>query len=112
MNALTDRDTETTDEFAVAREALMERFEHCAAHLNHAAPRSSSVDTSDPNALTLRVGRHGYFTFRRSADGPVYAWWYPASRTAVGDHHIAGDPVPVVRTALVEYMHRAKSELG
>jgi len=35
----------------------------------------------------------------------------PAARP-VGDHHIVGDLAPVVRTALVDYMHRAKSELG
>jgi len=115
MNAsadFTNDFTSTDDDFAAARAALLERFEHCAAHLNHTTPRSSSVDTSDPNALTLRVGRRAFFTFHRTPDGPAYAWWYPASRAPVGDHHIVGDLAPVVRTALVDYMHRAKSELG
>ncbi len=117
MNAADDMNTNmkivpTADDFAAARAALLERFENCAEHLNYTAPHSSSVDTSDAHALTLRVGKHGYFTFHHTPDGPAYAWWYPASRAPVSDHHIVGDPVPVVRTALLDYMRRAKSELG
>jgi len=87
MNASADSTndfTSTADDFATARAALLERFEHCAAHLNHTTPHSSSVDTSDPNALTLRVGRRAFFTFHRTPDGPAYAWWYPASRAPGG----------------------------
>jgi hypothetical protein len=99
-------------DFPAARAALIEHFEHCAAWLNHAAPHSTHVDTSDPDALTLRVGKHAYFTFHMSANGPAYAWWYPASLRPVGDHDIVGDPVPVVHDALLQYMRRARSEIG
>lgn len=99
-------------DFPASRSALVDHFERCAAWLNHMSPRSTRVDTTDPRALTLHVGRHGFFTFRETPDGPAYAWWYPASPRAVGDHHIVGDPVPVVRDAVTAYMQRAKSELG
>ena len=98
--------------FDAARAALIEHFEHCAAWLNHTAPHSTHVDTSDAEALTLRIGGHAYFTFRNTPQGPVYAWWYPASPRPVRDHDIVGDPRPVVREALLQYMRRARSELG
>ncbi len=99
-------------DFPAAREALMAHFERCAAWLNHAAPHSTHVDRSDPNALTLRVGAHAYFRFHQTPDGPAYTWWYPASPRPVGDHDILGDPVPVVHDAVLQYMRRARSELG
>lgn len=99
-------------DFAAARAALIHHFERCAAWLNHAEPHSTRVDTSDPNALTLRVGTHAYFTFHQTPHGPAYAWWYPASPRPVGDHDIIGDPEPVVHEALLQYMRRARSELG
>ncbi len=99
-------------DFSVARDALRGHFDRCAAWLNHTAPRSTHIEADDANALTLRVGTHAFFTFHRTPDGPAYAWWYPASPRPVSDHHIAGDPVPVVHDALTAYMHRAKSELG
>lgn len=99
-------------DFAAARASLMPHFERCAAWLNHAAPHSTRVDTSDPDALTLRVGTRAYFTFHETPDGSAYAWWYPASPRPVGDHDIIGDPVPVVHQALLQYMRRARSELG
>lgn len=108
-NDLTDPDEY---DYAAARAALLERFDAVAAHLNHAAPRSSWVDSHDPDALTLRVGQRAYFTFHRTANGIAYAWWYPASRQPIGDHTVVGDPVPVVRAALLSYMRRARSELG
>lgn len=106
------RDPLEAYDFATARAALMEHFDHCAAWLNHAAPHSTHVDTSDPTALTLRVGTHAYFTFHETPDGSAYAWWYPASPRPVSDHDIVGDPVPVVHEALLQYMRRARSELG
>ena len=71
MNAAYDfpADPDIAD-FAAARATLMERFEAVAAHLNHAAPRAAWVDMSDPDALTLRVGQHAYFTFRRTPTRP------------------------------------------
>lgn len=99
-------------DFATARAALLTHFEHCAAWLNHAAPHLTRVDTSDPHALALRVGAHAYFIFHETPDGPAYAWWYPASARPVGDHDIVGDSVPVVHEALLQYMRRARSELG
>lgn len=99
-------------DFVTARETLVAHFERCAAWLNHAAPHSTRVETSNPRALTLRVGTHAYFTFHDGPDGPAYAWWYPNSPRPVGDHDILGDPVPVVHEALLQYMRRARSELG
>ncbi len=113
MNAAYDLAPDPDEyDFAAARIALMERFDAVAAHLNHAAPRTAWVDSHDPDALTLRVGQRAYFTFRRTPDALAYAWWYPTSRRPVGDHTIVGDPVPVVRAALLAYLRRAKSELG
>ena len=99
-------------DFATAREALRTHFAHCAAWLNHAAPHSTRVDERDPRALTLRVGVHAFFTFHETPNGLAYTWWYPASPHPVGDHDIVGDPVPVVHEALLQYMRRARSELG
>lgn len=99
-------------DFATARAALIPHFERCAAWINHAAPHSTRIDTSDPDALTLRVGTRAYFTFHETLDGSAYTWWYPASPRPVGDHDIIGDPVPVVHEALLQYMRRARSELG
>lgn len=106
------RDLLTDYDFTTAREALLGHFERCAAWLNHAAPHTARLDRSDPRALTLRVGARAYFTFRDTPDGPVYAWWYPASPRPVGEHAIVGDPVPVVREALLQYMRRTRRELG
>gem|GEM_PF-6552679 len=99
-------------DFATARATLLTHFERCAAWLNHEAPHSTRVDASDPGALTLRVGTHAYFTFHETPDGSAYIWWYPASPRPVSDHDIVGDPVPVVHEALLQYMRRARSELG
>jgi hypothetical protein len=101
-----------TYDFASARASLMPHFERCAAWLNHAAPHSPHVDPSDPDALTRRVGTRAYVTCHESPDGSAYSWWYPASPRSVGDHDIIGDPVPVVHEALLQYMRRARSELG
>ncbi len=106
------RDIKTEYDFATARDALLDHFERCAAWLNHAAPHSTRIDQTDPRALILRVGTHAHFTFRETRDGPVYAWWYPASPRQTGDHDIVGDPVPVVHEALLQYMRRTRSELG
>lgn len=99
-------------DFATARKTLIAHFEHCAAWLNHAEPNSTRIETSDPHALLLRVGTHAYFSFHQTPDGSAYSWWYPASPRPVGDHDILGDPVPVVHEALLQYMRRARSELG
>ncbi|MGI8687699.1 MAG: hypothetical protein ACR2M3_03885 [Thermomicrobiales bacterium] len=106
------RDLLEAYDFTTARAALIEHFERCAAWLNHAAPHSTHVETSDPHALTLRVGTRAYFTFHETADGSAYAWWYPASPRPVSDHDIVGDAAPVVHEALLQYMRRARSELG
>jgi hypothetical protein len=96
------RDPLEAYDFATARASLIPHFERCAAWINHAAPHSTRVETGDPDALTLH----------ETPDGSAYAWWYPASPRPVGDHDIIGDPVPVVHEALLQYMRRARSELG